>query len=72
MIKECLPKVVIKLLKISYVRILLLVSLLFVAVINCYSVFKPGAHRPSAGAHDWFLEIAFVVDGHGLCKQSAS
>jgi len=33
------PKVGIKLLKISYVRILILVSLLFVAVINPYSVF---------------------------------
>jgi len=33
------PKVVIKLLKISYVRISFLVSLLFVAVINPYSVF---------------------------------
>jgi len=33
-----LPKVGIKLLKISYVRILFLVSLLFVAVINPYSV----------------------------------
>jgi len=40
MIKECLPNVGIKLLKISHVRILLLVSLLFVAVINPYSVFK--------------------------------
>jgi len=39
MIKECLPKVGIKLLKISYVRILFLVSLLFVAVNNPYSVF---------------------------------
>jgi len=36
MIKECLPKVGIKLLKISYVRTLFLVSLLFVAVINPY------------------------------------
>jgi len=33
------PKVGIKLLKISYVRILFVVSLLFVAVINPYSVF---------------------------------
>jgi len=33
------PKVGIKLLKISYVGILFLVSLLFVAVINPYSVF---------------------------------
>jgi len=42
MIKECLPKVGIKLLKISHVRILFLdlVSLLFVAVINPYSIFK--------------------------------
>jgi len=39
MIKECLPKVGIKPLKISYVRILFLVSLLFVVVINPYSVF---------------------------------
>jgi len=39
MIKECLPKVGIKLLKISYVRILFLVSLFFVAAINPYSVF---------------------------------
>jgi len=37
MIKECLPKVGIKLLKISHVFI---VFLLFVAVINLYSVFK--------------------------------
>jgi len=37
---ECLPKVGIKLLKISNVRILFLVSFLFVAVINLYSVFK--------------------------------
>jgi len=40
MIKDCLPKLGIKLLKISHVRILFLVSLLFVAVINPYSVFK--------------------------------
>jgi len=40
MIKDCLPKVGIKLLKISHVRILFFVSLLFVAVINSYSVFK--------------------------------
>jgi len=40
MIKECLPKVGIKLLKISYVRILFLVFLLFGEVINPYSVFK--------------------------------
>jgi len=39
MIKECLPKVGIKLLNISYVRILFLVSLLFVAVINPYLFF---------------------------------
>jgi len=39
MIKECLPKVGIKLLKISHFRILFLASLLFVAVINPYSVF---------------------------------
>jgi len=39
MIKECLPKVGIKLLKISQVRILFLVSILSVAVINPYSVF---------------------------------
>jgi len=39
MIKECLPKVGIKILKISYVRILFLVSLPFVAVINPYSIF---------------------------------
>jgi len=38
-IKERLPKVGIKILKISYVRILFLVSLLFVAMINPYSVF---------------------------------
>jgi len=36
MIKEFLPKIEIKLLKISHVRILFLVSLLFVAVINPY------------------------------------
>jgi len=40
MIKECLPEVGIKLLKIFHIRILFLVSLLFVAVINTYSVFK--------------------------------
>jgi len=40
MIKERLPKVGIKLLKISYVRTLFLVSLLFVAAINPYSIFK--------------------------------
>jgi len=40
MIKACLPKVRIKLLKISNVRILFLASLLFIAVINPYSVFK--------------------------------
>jgi len=40
MIKDCLPKVGIELLKISHVRILFLVSLLFVAVMNPYSVFK--------------------------------
>jgi len=40
MIKGCLPKVGIKLVKMSYVRILFLVSLLFVAVVNPYSVFK--------------------------------
>jgi len=39
MIKECVPKVEIKLLKVSHVRILFLVSLLFVAMINPYSVF---------------------------------
>jgi len=39
MIKECLPKVGIKILKISYVRILFLASLLIVAVINPYTVF---------------------------------
>jgi len=38
MIKEFLPKVGIKLLKISHVEILFLVFLLFVAVINPYSV----------------------------------
>jgi len=38
MIKECLPKVGNKL--VSHVRILFLVSLLFAAVINPYSVFK--------------------------------
>jgi len=38
MIKEWFPKVGIKLLKISHVRILFLVFLLFVAVINPYSV----------------------------------
>jgi len=42
MIKESLPKVGIKLLKISHVRILFLVSLLFVAVINPFKflIFK--------------------------------
>jgi len=40
MIKEFLPKVGVKILKISYVRILFLVSLLFIAVINPCSVFK--------------------------------
>jgi len=51
MIKEkYLSKVGIKLLKISHVRILFLVSLLFAAVINPYSVFKPGACQPKAGA----------------------
>jgi len=40
MIKECLPKIGIKLLRISHVRILFLVSLHFVAVINPYSVLK--------------------------------
>jgi len=40
MIKEYLPKVGIKLLKISHVRISFLVSLLFVAVINPYLAFK--------------------------------
>jgi len=39
MIKECLLKVGIKLLKILYARILSLVSLLFVAVINPYLIF---------------------------------
>jgi len=39
MMKKCLPKVGIKILKISYVKMLFLVSLLFVAVINPYSVF---------------------------------
>jgi len=39
-IKKKLPKVEIKFLKISNVRLLFLVSLLFVAVINPYSVFK--------------------------------
>jgi len=39
MIKDCLPKVGIKLLKISHVEIILVVSLPFVAVINPYSVF---------------------------------
>jgi len=38
MIKECLPKVGFKLLKIPHIRILFLVSFLFVAVINPYSV----------------------------------
>jgi len=37
MIKECLPKVGIK---VSHIRTLFLVSLLFAAVINPYSVFK--------------------------------
>jgi len=40
MIKEVLLKVEIKLLKISHVRILFFVFLLFVTVINPYSVFK--------------------------------
>jgi len=40
MIKKYLPKVGIKFLKISHIRILFLVSLLFVVVINPYSVFK--------------------------------
>jgi len=41
MLTYCIkPKVGIKLLNISHVRILFLVSLLFVAVINPYSVFK--------------------------------
>jgi len=39
MIKECLPKVGIKLLKISYIRVLFLASLLFVVVINPYTQF---------------------------------
>jgi len=39
-IKEYLPKVEIKLLKISHVRILCLVPLLFVAVINAHSAIK--------------------------------
>jgi len=38
MIKECLPKVRIKIVKMSYARILFLASLLFVAVISPYSV----------------------------------
>jgi len=40
MIKVCLPEVGIKLLKITFVRILFLVSLLFVAVINPYLAFE--------------------------------
>jgi len=44
MIKECLPKVGIKLLKLSHVRILFLASLLFVAVIDPYSAFKILGH----------------------------
>jgi len=40
MIKECLLKLGTKFLKISHVRILFLVSLLCVAVIDLYSVFK--------------------------------
>jgi len=48
MIKECLSKVGIELLKIFLVRILFFVSYLFVAVINPYSVFKPGMWWPSA------------------------
>jgi len=54
------PKVKIKLLKISHFRILFLVSLLFVAVVNPYSVFKflilnqaRASRRP---VRDWFLE----------------
>jgi len=39
-VKECLLKAEIKFLKIPHVIILFLVSLLFVAVINPYSVFK--------------------------------
>jgi len=38
MIKECLSKLEIKLLKLSYIRISFLVSLVFVPVINPYSV----------------------------------
>jgi len=40
MIKKCLPKVGIKFLKISHVTMLFPISLLFVAMINPYSVFK--------------------------------
>jgi len=41
MLTYCIgPKVGIKLLKISHVRISFLVTLLFVAVINPYSIFK--------------------------------
>jgi len=45
MIKECLPKVEIKFLKISYVRMLFLVSLLL--------------NKARAGLC-WYLEIAFI------------
>jgi len=56
MIKECLPKVEIKVLKISHVRILSLVSLLFVAVINPYSVFKFLIFKyPSSINHGYLL-----------------
>jgi len=55
-------KVGIKLLKISHVRILFLASLLFVALINPYSVFKPGTSQPGWHVTDWFLEIGFVCN----------
>jgi len=45
-----------KLSKLSYVRILFLVSLLFVAVINPYSVFKYIGGRPP-GKDEFTIEI---------------
>jgi len=72
MIKECLPKVGIKLLKISYVKTLFLVSLLFVVcllfIVYLYKYINFSLAWPNPlGAGTYRLEIISAVpQGFGL------
>jgi len=60
------PKVGIKLLKISHVRILFLVSLLVVAVINSYSVFKFSIFKYSSFTFIVYLYMHNINHGYFL------